>query len=165
MVKRIGLGLLLAAGLAVGGWWWHRSRDEARLWRALTNLEKLVEKNGTESPIASAAKAREAAGYFVAEPDIEIQNFPVPFEGRGELASSLYQARTMAERLDVEIFDRSLVVRPDRAAAAMQFTARAVGGAHGEREQVIRQFTLTWVKTPDGWRIETVRGTEGLKRL
>ena len=165
MVKRIGVILLLVAALAVAVWWWYRSRDEARLWRALAKLEQLVEKDGTESPIASAARAREAAGYFVAEPDIEIQNLPVPFEGRGELASSLFQARAMAERLDVEIFDRSLVVHPDRFGAAMQFVARAVGGVHGDREQVIRQFTLNWVKTPDGWRIETVRGTEGLKRL
>lgn len=152
------------AALAAFMWW--RQRDEQRIRRTLDALVTEVQKAGPEGAIAAAARARSIADRFDEDPEIDLDEMPVAAAHRTELASIVFRARAAVSRLEVKLYDTTVEVDRSAGTARVQTTARATATLEGSGGDTrTQELAFEWVRTPDGWRIASVRTVRAIRRL
>jgi hypothetical protein len=154
--------LLLAAALALGVWLWTVlfPAPEKVIRQRLIKLARTVSFSGNESQIMRLAGARNLAGFF--STNIEI-NIDVPgrvhhgFMGREEITQAALAARSGTGSLTVKFPDIEVTVAPDRQSAVADLTLEA--NIPGEPNPIVQEMKFTWQKTDGEWlitRVETV---------
>ena len=166
MKRRVILaGVLAAAGVAAAVWLL-RPTDGARIHRAMAELLAAAEKTGPESAMSAVRRADRAAAWFAEDCEIRIDRSGLgAVASRTELRQSLFRLRGMLDTLRVTLHDESIVVSPDRTSAMQRFTARATARHHGDEESALQETEVEWLRTPDGWRIRTLRAVEAIRRI
>ncbi len=155
--------LLLAAALALGVWLWTVlfPAPEKVIRQRLAKLARTVSFSGNESQIMRLAGARNLAGFF--STNIEI-NIDVPgrvhhsFMGREEITQAALAARSGTGSLTVKFPDIEVTVAPDRQSAVADLTLEA--NIPGEPNPIVQEMKFTLQKTDGEWlitRVETVR--------
>lgn len=144
-------------------WWLWPVPPERLILRELGTLVKDVAKPGPESPVASAARAKEASERFVERPEIEFDRLPGSVETRADLAAVVFHARAAFDTLAVATYDERVEVGAGGTTAVMRLSARASAERAGDRETDAREFELRWVRTADGWRMAVARAVEAIR--
>lgn len=164
MVKRPVISAALAvAAVALAAWAAFYFRDAARILRATEALARMVSKAGSENPIAGAARAEQFAGFFVERPALALDFMPAVPDGRRELGALVFQVRSRADEIKVQLFDPNVRMAPDHRTAELEVTARGTVRASDYSDSVLREFHLSWVKTPDGWKISRAETVEAIR--
>lgn len=159
--------LILAAGLAVGAAAWRlRPTDEAKIRRAMGTTVAALEKSSAESAIASIQRAERAVEAFADECAVDIGRTEVPsVASRGELRQMVFQGRAMLSSLRIDVRDESVVLSPDRTGATHRFTALVTADRRGSEDSAVKELEVRWIRSPDGWRIRSIRPVEAIRPL
>jgi hypothetical protein len=155
--------LLLAALVALGLWLWTVlfPAPEKVIRQRLTKLARTVSFSGDEGQVMRLAGARNLAGFF--STNIEI-NIEVPgherhsFMGREEITQAALAVRSGSGSLKVKFPDIQVTVAPDRQSAVADLTLEA--NLPGEPDPIVQEMKFTLQKTDGEWlitRVETVR--------
>ena len=151
MRTKIALGTVVAlGGLTISVFLWTQNRDEARLSRAIRSLADQLHTDGRMNALTAAARSQAVAAQFTDYPRLELDLEYASPSGRAELASLVAQALMQADALDVDLRDIAVEVAADRSTARMAVTASAFVKAEGQAERIVREFEISWTRTPDG---------------
>ena len=100
-------------------------------------------------------------------PDCQIVvGAPIPeIQGHDMLISTIYQARRIVNRIDIDFYDISVTIGDNHVRARTIMTAAATGLAPQEGERVIeaREIEMRWKKVEGLWKIREVRLIQTLR--
>ena len=152
ILAAIAVGLVLLGILFISVDW------EARALRGrLDKLISLVEKDGPEGAISSAAKASQVPGFFIESPTIRMTDTARRIRDKSELKGAVLALRTQAMEVDVDLSRYQLIFSEDRLSADMTFRAKVTilgdSGFEGGSDDV----QMEWIKEEDQtWRIASI---------
>ena len=155
--------ILLAVLAAAGYWLWtvFFPNPEKAIRNRLNEIAKLASFASNESPLAKISNAQKLSSYVADNVEIHIEfqrRSDSVYAGRDEVMKACVAARNMATGLTVEIPDVEITVHPGKQSATAGVTLRAQ--VHGERDYIIQEVKIDFVKTEGDWlitRAETVR--------
>ena len=157
--RRIVIALVLLAILGTA--WSYLVSDTRRLQRRLSELEDLLDKDGEEAAIVTAATAGQVARFFA--PGFVI--LAAPYEGQltdpQQLQQAVYRYRTAAPRIDATFGDREIELRDNRT-AVLVFTALVVmdfGDRSGRESYRVRS---SWAEIEGEWVVSELEVLEVL---
>lgn len=152
VLAALGVGVVILAGVLFSVDW------EARaVHKRLDALVKLVEKDGAENTLMSAAKANRVPGFFTDQPMIRMSDLRRRIEDTSELKGAVLALRTQAQSVSVGIRDRELVLNREAGTADLSFRARVRVVRGGEAETGEDAVRMRWVKDEDGeWRVDSL---------
>ncbi len=153
---------LLALGVAV---WLYSSwsSDRRRIERQLGELRALVEKDGKESALVGANKARQVGQLFGRDFALELGAYGQVINDRARVAQVVLQYRTGSERIGVDFRDQELAVDSQLRLADMTLVASVTGTLDGDAYRERYRLRLRWVEEDGEWRIQRVELFEVLE--
>lgn len=150
----------LIAGLAVVLFVWGRDDDETAIHRQLDRLAERLTKAGGESHIEGIGQARQAAGFFIDRPEIQIFPGRAEIYSREQLATMIMGLRSRAQALEVNFSSRRVTLAGDGRQAVVEFNARAQAVFPGDRETHRGRYRSEWRKEGGDWLIARVQRAE-----
>ncbi len=166
MKYRVISGLLIAL-TALALWRTLSQSDERIIRKMLHGAVQALEKKGPESPITAIRRAERIAEIFVEQPDITIAELGgARWRSRSELRAAIFQARAATKQVSIRLRDLSVRVDPAGNQATLSGTAqiRAVGLSSPDTAREFSEFTSTWIKTADGWRLAAIQRVDAIRR-
>lgn len=91
---------------------------------------------------------------------------PIPdIIGHDMLMSTIYQARKIVDKIDVDFYDISVIIRENHITANTTMTAKATGPdpQGGERVTEVREVEISWEKVEGVWKIADVQLIQTLR--
>ena len=162
--RSIRLAALAVIVLAVWlGWrWWDST--ERRIYRRLDALTSRLEKDGEESALAGAARARGVLDFFA--PGFIIRARPYEDELRDPqvLMGAVMRFRGSARRIAIDVSDRHLTLGPGERSGELVYLAGVTldrGGGPGRESWRMRSL---WIEDDGEWKIselELLQRVEG----
>ena len=157
--------------LALGIWIWSVlfPSPERIIRKRLNELAKSASFGGNESPLAAFANSQNVAGFFTAEIEMKVD---VPgrsqqiLSGRETLLQTIMHARSALGGLNVEFYDITVTVTPDKSSAEANLTLKA--RVAGERDIIIQELKIWLNKAEGNWRIyrlETIKTLSVLQSM
>jgi hypothetical protein len=155
--------LLLVVLAGVGYWVWtfFFPPPERIIRQRLLEVARLVSFSPKEGSIAKLANAQKLTSFFTDDLEVTIdiaRNSRKTFSGRDELLQAAIGARNMISSFNVEFFDITVVVSPDKTSATVNLTAN--GSVAGEKDSIVQELKFSLKKIGNNWiinRIETVK--------
>lgn len=160
----VGVLLLLAV---VGGGAWYLSRPAGEEQPIRQRLEALAEaiNRSTVDGAGLQARARELAGYFTDDVEVELGGGSAPIRGRDTLIgmAERLQPRTAMFRLQFE--DVTVAMAPGGDAADVHLTAEFIRRSitSGEETLDAREFTVGMRRVGGIWQISRITAIDTLK--
>jgi len=145
--------LLLALGVAVAVYMWHRGGEQRRIRKQLDILCARFSKSAGESNAVMAMKMHTLPDLFAEQCDLELQNFP----GNGihspaQIGSYAARIRPGFESIQLLVYDVKILVHGDTD-ATVTLTARLVMKPKSVRQtEETREITCRLKKADDAWR-------------
>ena len=149
--------------MAAGVWLWTVlfPSPEKVIRQRLLALARTVSTSTDESDLARLAAARNVAGYFSTQVELNVQ---LPEIGqrssidREEITQAVLVARARTGGVQVKFPDLNITVAPDRQSAVADVTVEA--RVAGQSDTILQEMKFTLHKTDGQWlitRVETVR--------
>jgi hypothetical protein len=159
--------LKLAAAIAalVALWllwgWWHS--PQRRIYRRLDALAELLEKDGDEGSLATAATARGVVDFFAPGFFIRAQPYEGDLRDPQELAGAVLRFRGGARRISIGISDRHLNLAPDERSGELLYVAAVTldrGNGPGRESRRVRSL---WIEDGGQWKISELELLEPIE--
>lgn len=137
-----------------------RSGDEGRIHRRLDELVALVNKEGPESQIESAGKARRIVSYFVEQPRVRALPNQGVARARDQISGVLMAVRNHASTIEVSLRNRRIQVSEDGERAMVYFTGSADVVYPSGRDTHRANYVMEMIKQDGEWLIASVNWEE-----
>jgi hypothetical protein len=150
---------------AVGVWLYNSwSSDRRRIERQLDRFRSLIEKEGDESALAAADRARRVGELLARDFALHLEPYAPVLTDRRELARVVLGYRSRASRIGLDFRDRDLALDETLRIGDMTLVAAIAGTADGRRYSEGYRLRLRWVPEDGEWRIQRVDLLEVLER-
>lgn len=145
--------LYAALGIAIGLYVYSLSGGEERqIEKRLDTLQELVEKDGPESDLDGANKARKLGLLFARQFEIRLTPFQQVVTDRQRLMQVMLGYRRGSEKVGVG-FREVQVELQGGGSATMDLVAVATGWTDGQPSREAYRFHLVWTREEGEWRI------------
>ncbi len=157
--------LYAVLALAVGFWLLGQMGGEkGRLRERLETLEELLEKDGPESPLAAANKARSVSALFTREFEVLLQGASAgAASSPQQVAQAMLRYRSSLSRLGVGFRDVKITLSVDERTAEMTAIGTASATTDGGPSRRQFRFSFDWVKEEREWLMRRVELIEELE--
>ena len=164
MQGRLSYYLYGALAVAFGIWLLGRSGgEERRIVRQLEALEELLEKDGQESNLVAANKARSVARLFDREFEVVLRGYA---QGTAtspqQISQAMLRYRTPPSRIEVAFREVEIELAAGEHAADMTAIGVAAATTDGNLSRRRFRFAFRWVKGQREW---VIRRAELLEEL
>jgi len=119
----------------------------------------MVSKSGNENEVMALANIQKIKTLFTRNCRIAV-GAPIPeIRGHDMLMSTVYQARKMVNKIDVDFYDISIIIGDKQVTARTTMTVKATGPDSRGDKQVIeaREIEMRWKKIENRWKIAEVQ--------
>ncbi len=149
--------LYAVLALAVGIWLYNSwSSDRRRIERQLDGFRSLIEKEGEESALTAANKARQVGELLTRDFALHLEPYAGVVTDRRELVRVILGYRTRASRIGLDFRDRDLALDETLKIGDMALVAALGGVADGQRYREGYRLRLRFVPEDGEWRIQRV---------
>ena len=152
------LALILAAGVYLFGPW---NDEERQLRRRLAEIKDLVVKEGPESDLDAANKARQLGHLFTRGFEIRLLPFDQVVTDRQRMMQVMLGYRRGSERVGVGFRDLEIELQAG-GSAQMSVVAVVSGWTEGQVSREGYRFQLLWIREDSEWRIREAELVEVL---
>ena len=164
MRGRVSYLLYGALAVAVGIWFLGQfGGEKRRIQGQLEKLEELLEKDGPESGLVAATKARSVALLFDRDFEVVLSGYA---EGSTtspqQIAQAMLRYRTSPSRIEVTFRDVEIELDGTERAADMTTVGVAVATSSGSLSRRRFRFSFRWVKGEREWVIQRAELLEEL---
>lgn len=166
MPRRLAPYLYAALAVAVAVWLFSGLGGEAReIERRLEALGETLEKDGAESGLVAANKARQVGLFFADRFVIDLGPYDQTVTERQRISQVMLAYRADPSRIGVSFRDLEIALDPGERGAHVSVLAAVTATTEGELSRSGYRLALRWVKERDEWRIERAEIVEAVDGL
>ena len=164
MRGRVAYLLYGVLALAVGIWLFGQLEgEERRIRERLALLEDLLEKDGEESRLAAASKARSVSALFTREFEVILGGYASgAATSAQEIAQAMLRYRTPPSRIEVGFSEVAIELDSGERGAGMTAIAAATATIDGSPSRRRFRIAFRWVKQDREWMIRRAELIEEL---